>query len=154
MSELQRYAFDAFGAAHPGGVIIPASDGPYVLHDDHEAEIARALAKERAVKDGFLSGFIAGRKQGVADAQRDDQRPEHVDSCRVYNCQGCQEINDWLDDDGSHLAAYMLGERAGQISALREAAAWLRDSRNHPSDEAAVWAYAYAEVIETLGGER
>ena len=39
---------------------------------------------------------------------------------------------------------------SGYLAALRDAATWLRDSRHHPSDEAAAWAYAYAEAIDAL----
>ena len=39
---IQRYAFDAFGPAHPGGVIIHADDGPYVTYEDHLAAVAEA----------------------------------------------------------------------------------------------------------------
>ena len=39
---IQRYAFDAFGPSHPGGVIIHDDDGPYVTYDDHLAAVAEA----------------------------------------------------------------------------------------------------------------
>lgn len=45
---IQRYGFDAFGHAHPGGVIIHADDGPYVTYEDARRWVAEAVAEARA----------------------------------------------------------------------------------------------------------
>lgn len=77
----------------------------------------------------------------------------------------CQCMCDWINEIREDERAIVVSEfmsnhgdeatfQLGYAAALEDAVAWLRDSQHHPSDEAAAWAWAYAELIEALGGER
>lgn len=68
---IQRYAFDAFGPSHPGGVIIHDPDGPYVLYDDHLAALAEAeRISSKVIADFQRQAREAALREALAEVLR------------------------------------------------------------------------------------
>lgn len=108
---------------------MPDEEGVFVLASDAEAAIAAA--------EQF------GREAAYADYLH--QKEPFAVWCMEQGAKNQRATFVSLVD-----AAFAKGEAQGQRDMLAKCINWMLDPNHHPSEEAAVWAYAYAEALRAL----
>lgn len=122
VQEPQRYAFDSFGPAHPGGVIIHADDGPYVTYEDARRLVAEAVAEARA---DMVDAARWHQGAALFLTSRDIDRV-----CRLARAEGVQAARDAVaakrsdfayatDTQDGHILLRIYDDALAAIDALR-----------------------------------